>query len=115
MAVPARDRARLVALRDEGAQPFHVGKGLAMFVGNNIKLRARDGTYTDRGRLWEEIGGMEPVRFHGQMQRSDRQKYIKVDGQKHILWSLAPTVRHEAYLRTPRFNFYPPHFYPHAC
>ena len=90
MAVPARDRARLVALRDEGAQPYHVGKGLAMFVGN-IKLRARDGAYTDRGRMWEEIGGSEPVRFHGEMQRSGNQKYIKVDGTKRVLWTAART------------------------
>ena len=80
-----------MALRDEGAQPFHVGKGLAMYVGDNIKLRARDGAYTARGRVWEEIGGSEPVRFHGDMQRSGNQKYINVDGQKHILWTVART------------------------
>ena len=90
MVIPARDRARLVALNDEGAQAYHGGKRLALYV-DGIKLRTRDGAYTARGRVWEEIGGSEPVRFHGQMQRSDRQKYINMDGQKHILWSLAPT------------------------
>ena len=50
MAIPARDRARLEALRDEGAQPYHTGKGLALFV-DGIRLRARNGDYTARGRV----------------------------------------------------------------
>ena len=90
MAIPARDRARLEALRDEGAQPYHTGKGLALFV-DGIRLRARNGDYTARGRVWEEIGGSELVRFHGEMQRSGNQKYINVDGKKHILWTAVRT------------------------
>ena len=51
MVIPARDRARLVALNDEGAQAYHGGKGLALFV-DGIELRTRDGAYTARGRVW---------------------------------------------------------------
>ena len=90
MAVPAADRARLVALKNEGAQAYHVGKGLAMFVGG-MKLRSSDGAHTNRGRVWEEMCGSEPVRFHGEMQRSGNTKYIDMDGTRHVLQKLART------------------------
>ena len=92
MAVSAAVLARLTALRDEGAQPYHVGRGLAMFVGGT-RVRGRDGSYTEAGRAWESIGGSEPVRFRGEMQRTDRTKYVDVGGTKHILWKLARTPR----------------------
>ena len=101
MAVPARDRARLVALKDEGAQPYHVGRGLAMFVGN-IKLRASDGAYTNRGRVWEEIGGSEPVRFHGEMQRSGNTKYIDMGGKRHVLQKVVRTPQGPEWRATPK-------------
>ena len=92
MAVSAAVLARLTALRDEGAQPYHKGKGLAMWVGG-MRLRAADGKCTEPGRAWESIGGSEPVRFRGEMQRTYKTKCIDVGGTKHILWKLARTPR----------------------
>ena len=59
----ARIRARLSALVEDNAEPYHEGRGFAMYVGKpKIMLRGRDGEYTENGKLWHELGGRDPAR-----------------------------------------------------
>ena len=81
----AKTRARLAALVENNAAPYHIGRGFAMHVGMpKIKLRAVNGEYTEAGELWHELRGTDPVRYNGQLHRTANTQYMLEDGTKHV-------------------------------
>jgi hypothetical protein len=62
-------RARLEALKNDNAQPYHVGGGPAMYIGRpRIMLRDRSGNPTAAGQAWLDMGGADPARYQGAIQ-----------------------------------------------
>ena len=79
-------RARLATLAENNAEPYHEGRGLAMYVGMpKIRLRGRDGDYTEEGKLWHELGGRDPVRYKGELRRTANTQYVLEGSTKHVL------------------------------
>jgi hypothetical protein len=80
-------RARLEALKND--EPYHVRGGRAMYVGQpRIMLRDRRGNPTVAGQAWLEMGGRDPIRYQGELQRTNNTKYVMEDGKRHILQKL---------------------------
>ena len=60
-----------------------------MYVGQpKIMLRDRRGNPTVAGQAWLEMGGRDPIRYQGELQRTNNAKYVMEDGKRHILQKL---------------------------
>ena len=60
----AAARAHLQALKKDNEQPYHLGGGRAMYIGEPKGMRRdRSGNPTVAGQAWLDMGGGDPVHF----------------------------------------------------
>ena len=75
MAVRARRRNELAAALERGEVPAP-RRTDAMFVGN-IKLASAKGHLTKAGYAWIKMGGVDPVRYSGELIVDGESKYVR--------------------------------------
>ena len=76
MAVSAAKRAELAAVLARGDVPFK-GKSDVMYVGEpKIMLTKKTGHLTEAGCAWVQMGGVNPVRYSGELIEDGDKKYV---------------------------------------
>jgi hypothetical protein len=84
-------RAELAAALARGDVPFN-GKSDVMYVGNpKIMLTRKAGHLTQAGYAWVQMGGVDPVRYSGELIEAGDKKYVMDNGKRVDLLSLHQT------------------------
>ena len=84
-------RAKLAAALARGDVPFN-SKSDVMHVGEpKIILTKRAGHLTQAGHAWVQMGGVDPVRYSGELIEDGDKKYVMDKGSRVDLLSLHQT------------------------